>query len=101
MSNFSINKVKQVDRDFFKFLRDSTQFMIDYDNLLIGLRDLNKNHKSKRVVFVNSKCSDKGYVCLNCKDDEFENILKKVEDTIKLHEYRMSESKKILSEFKK
>ena len=101
MSNFSINKVKQVDRDFFKFLRDSTQFMIDYDNLLIGLRDLNKNHKSKRVVFVNSKCSDKGYVCLNCKDDEFENILKKVEDTIKLHEYRMRESKKILSEFKK
>tara|TARA_B100001093_G_scaffold84135_1_gene75662 strand:- start:275 stop:502 length:228 start_codon:yes stop_codon:yes gene_type:complete len=75
--------------------------MIDYDNLLIGLRDLNKNHKSKRVVFVNSKCSDKGYVCLNCKDDEFENILKKVEDTIKLHEYRMRESKKILSEFKK
>jgi len=101
MSNFSINKVKQVDKDFFKFLRDSTQFMIDYDNLLIGLRDLNKNHKSKRVVFVNSKCSDKGYVCLNCKDDEFENILKKVEDTIKLHEYRMRESKKILSEFKK
>ena len=45
MSNFSINKVKQVDQDFFKFLRDSTQFMIDYDNLLIGLRDLNKNHK--------------------------------------------------------
>ena len=82
-------------------MRDSTQFMIDYDNLLIGLKDLNKNHKSKRVVFVNSKCSNKGYVCLNCKDNEFENILKKVEDTIKLHEYRMRESKKILSEFKK
>ena len=101
MSNFSINKVKQVDSDFYKFLRDSTQYMIEYDNLLIGLRDLNENYKSKRVVFINSKCSDKGYVCLNCKDDEFENILKKIEDTIKLHEYRMKESKKILSEFKK
>lgn len=100
MSNFSINKVKQFDSNFFKYLRDSTQYMIDYDNLLIGLNDLNKNHKSKRVVFVNSKCSDKGYVCLNCEDDEFENLLKKVEDTINLHEYRMKESKKILSEFK-
>ena len=100
MSNFSINKVKQVDANFFKFLRDSTQFMVDYDNLLIGLRDLNKNHKSKRVVFVNSKCSNKGYICLNCNDDEFERILNKVEETINLHEYRMKESKKILSEFK-
>ena len=100
MSNFSINKVKQVDPNFFKFLRDSTQFMVDYDNLLIGLRDLNKNHKSKRVVFVNSKCSNKGYICLNCNDDEFEKILNKVEETINLHEYRMKESKKILSEFK-
>tara|TARA_B100000073_G_C23511599_1_gene484071 strand:- start:326 stop:631 length:306 start_codon:yes stop_codon:yes gene_type:complete len=100
MSNFSINKVKQVDPNFFKFLRDSTQFMVDYDNLLIGLRDLNKNHKSKRVVFVNSKCSNKGYICLNCNDDEFERILNKVEETINLHEYRMKESKKILSEFK-
>ena len=100
MSNFSINKVKQFDSNFFKYLRDSTQYMIDYDNLLIGLNDLNKNHKSKRVVFVNSKCSDKGYVCLNCEDDEFENLLKKIEDTINLHEYRMKESKKILSEFK-
>tara|TARA_X000000368_G_scaffold390046_1_gene352980 strand:+ start:600 stop:905 length:306 start_codon:yes stop_codon:yes gene_type:complete len=100
MSNFSINKVKQVDANFFKFLRDSTQFMLDYDNLLIGLKDLNKNHNTRRVVFVNSKCSDKGYVCLNCKDTEFEKILKTVEDTINLHEYRMKESKKILSEFK-
>ena len=100
MSNFSIYKVKQVDPNFFKFLRDSTQFMVDYDNLLIGLRDLNKNHKSKRVVFVNSKCSNKGYICLNCNDDEFERILNKVEETINLHEYRMKESKKILSEFK-
>ena len=100
MSNFSINKVKQVDPNFFKFLRDSTQFMVDYDNLLIGLRYLNKNHKSKRVVFVNSKCSNKGYICLNCNDDEFERILNKVEETINLHEYRMKESKKILSEFK-
>ena len=101
MNSFSINKVKEVDKDFFKFLRDSTQYMIDYDNLLIGLRDLNSNHNSKRVVFINSKCSDKGYVCLNCKDDEFENILKKIEDTIDLHQYRMNESKKILSEFRK
>jgi len=62
---------------------------------------LNSNHNSKRVVFINSKCSDKGYVCLNCKDDEFENILTKIEDTINLHEYRMRESKKILDEFKK
>ena len=100
MSNFSINKVKQVDANFFKFLRDSTQFMLDYDNLLIGLKDLNKNHNSKRVVFVNSKCSNKGYICLNCNDDEFERILNKVEETINLHEYRMKESKKILSEFK-
>ena len=101
MTKFSINKVKQINPDFFKFLRDSTQYMIDYDNLLIGLKDLNSNHNSKRVVFINSKCSDKGYVCLNCKDDEFENILTKIEDTINLHEYRMRESKKILDEFKK
>ena len=51
MSNFSINKVKQVDQDFFKFLRDSTLFMIDFDNRLIRIRYLNKNQKSKIFVF--------------------------------------------------
>lgn len=101
MNSFSINKVKEVDQDFYNFLRDSTEYMLNYNNLLIGLKDLNENHKSKRVVFINSKCSNKGFVCVNCKDNEFDNILKKIEDTIDLHQYRMSESKKILSEFKK
>ena len=101
MSSFSFKKIKELDPSFYKFLRDSTQYMLDYDDLLVGLKDLNKSHKSKRIVFINSNCSNKGYVCLNCKDNEFENILKKVEDMITLHNYRINESKKIMSEFKK
>lgn len=101
MNSFSIDKVKEVDKDFYKFLRDSTEYMLNYNNLLMGLKDLNKNHNSKRVVFIDSKCSNKGYVCVNCKDDEFENILKTIENTISLHQYRMKESKKIISDFKK
>ena len=101
MTNFSFKKIKTMEPNFFKFLRDSTQYMLDYDNLLIGLKDLNDNHQSKRIVFLNSKCSDKGYVCINCKDDEFESILDKINSIIKLHSFRMDNSKKILSEFKK
>jgi hypothetical protein len=101
MNSFSIDKVKEVDADFYKFLRDSTEYMLNYNNLLVGLKDLNQNHKSKRVVFINSKCSNKGFVCVNCKNNEFEKILKTIENTIDLHQYRMKESKKILAEFKK
>lgn len=101
MNSFSIDKVKEVDQDFYKFLRDSTEYMLNYNNLLVGLKDLNQNHKSKRVVFINSKCSNKGFVCVNCKNDEFDKILKTIENTIDLHQYRMKESKKILAEFKK
>ena len=40
MNSFSINKVKEVDKDFYQFLRDSTEYMLNYNNLLIGLKDL-------------------------------------------------------------
>ena len=94
MNSFSIDKVKEVDADFYKFLRDSTEYMLNYNNLLVGLKDLNQNHKSKRVVFINSKCSNKGFVCVNCKNDEFDKILKLLRIQLAIIEYE--ESKKIL-----
>ena len=74
--------------------------MLDYENLLIGLNDLNTNHKNKRIVFVNSKCSDKGYVCVNCENDEFDKIMQNVDSIINLHNFRLKESKNLINSYK-
>ena len=96
MSNFSFNKIKQLDKNFYNFLKSYVEDVLHYENLLIGLQDLNKNHNQKRIVFITSECSDKGYICINCKDEEFENLLKSIEDIIKLNQFRISQSKEMI-----
>lgn len=100
MSTFSLKKIKELDPSFVSYLRDTTNTLLEYDNLLLGLQDLNKNHKAKRIVFVNSKCSDKGYVCVNCKNDEFDKILEQLESIIKLHEFRVNASKDMIDSYR-
>jgi len=100
MSTFSLKKIKELDPSFVNYLRDTTNSMLEYNDLLLGLQDLNKNHNDKRIVFINSKCSDKGYVCVNCKNDEFDTILEELESIIKLHEFRIQSSKDIIKKYR-
>lgn len=100
MKSFGYQKIKELDSSFYNYLKSATENMFEYENLLIGLQDLNKNHKTKRIVFINSTCSKKGFVCINCENHEINNILKSLEEILKLHNFRLESSKQIIKEIK-
>jgi|TARA_Y100000992_G_scaffold269932_1_gene209966 hypothetical protein len=99
MSSFSLKKIFELDPIFYNYLRDLTNTMLEYENILVGLQDLNNNYHHKRIVFINSKCSDKGYVCINCENNEFDEILNQLELIIKLHINRMNINKMNMNEY--
>lgn len=101
MKSFGFKKIKELDPSFVNYLKSTNTFILESENLLIGLQDLNKNFKSKRIIFLNSKCSDKGYVCINCENEEFENILSTLDNILKLHEFRINHSKNFFKKVKK
>lgn len=99
MNTFSLKKIFELEPSFYNYIKDITQDMLEYENILVGLQDLNKNYNHKRIVFINSKCSDKGYVCINCHDNEFDKILNQIKSIMELHIFRMNASKHMIKSY--
>jgi len=99
MPTFGLNKIKELEPMFMSYLNGGADSIMEYDNILSGLQDLNANHKHKPVVFINSKCSGKKYVCINCGNDEFDHSLQKLIDIFNLYNYRIQNSRNIIREY--
>jgi len=99
MPSFKLSHVSPLDSSFHQYLINAGDFMQDHDSLLLGLQQLNSSHQP-RIVFINSKCSKKGFLCINCKDDEYSDILSNLEQIIQLHNAKKNNIGDIVSFFK-
>lgn len=100
MSNFNLDHVSILDESFYKYLLTAGNFLQTHNSLLEGLQHVNHNKDSSRVVFINSKCADKGFLCINCEEKEYENILTQLNEIIKLHNLKQHQIKDVFSNFK-
>ena len=99
MSSFNLNHVKPLDDSFFQYLKDVGDYLKEHDSLLHALQDLNTNDNSK-IVFINSKCANRGYLCINCKEEEYEGILNNLEEIINLHKEKRIILSNVIASFK-
>ena len=100
MSSFNLHHVSVLDNSFHKYLISTGDFLQTHNSLLEGLQNANNNKYSPRVVFINSKCADKGFLCVNCEEKEYENILSQLNEIMKIHNLKQSQIKGIFSNFK-
>ncbi len=100
MNHFSLNHTTVLDDTFYKYLLKAKAFLRDYDSLLDGIQDLNLNNEKSRVVFINSKCAKKGYLCINCDDDKYDFIRNNLNEIIELHNNKKKYISEIFSDMK-
>ena len=100
MSSFNLHHVSVLDNSFHKYLISAGEFLQTHNSLLEGLQHANNNKHSPRVVFINSKCADKGFLCVNCEEKEYENILSQLNEIMKIHNFKQLQIKDIFSNFK-
>lgn len=100
MSYFNLNHASVLDNSFYKYLISAGDFLQTHNSLLEGLQHVNNNKNSPRVVFINSKCADKGFLCINCEEKEYDEILSQLNEIIKLHNLKQIQIKDVFSKFK-
>ena len=98
MSYFNLDHVSVLDDSFYKYLISASDFLQTHNSLLEGLQQVNNKH-SPRVVFINSKCADKGFLCINCEEKEYEKTLSQLNEIIKLHNLKQLQVKDVFSNF--
>ena len=99
-TNYLFGKVFHDELCFYKYLLSAGDFLQTHNSLLEGLQHANYNKDSPRVVFINSKCADKGFLCINCEEKEYENTLTQLNEIIKLHNLKQHQIKDVFSNFK-
>ena len=100
MSYFNLDHASVLDDSFYKYLITTSEFLQTHNSLLEGLQQVNNNKHSPRVVFINSKCADKGFLCINCEGKEYEKTLSQLNEIIKLHNLKQLQVKDVFSNFK-
>lgn len=100
MSYFNLDHASVLDDSFYKYLMTTSEFLQTHNSLLEGLQQVNNNKHSPRVVFINSKCADKGFLCINCEEKEYEETLSQLNEIIKLHNLKQLQVKDVFSNFK-
>lgn len=99
MSYFNLDHASVLDDSFYKYLMTTSEFLQTHNSLLEGLQQVNNNKHSPRVVFINSKCADKGFLCINCEEKQYEETLSQLNEIIKLHNLKQLQVKDVFSNF--
>jgi hypothetical protein len=98
MISYNLNHTYELDNSFIDYLQSSTKLVNSYESILHALKDLNNKGSKKPIIFVKTKCSNKGYACLFCDNDNYESSIGDLENIIKLHIFKKEQMKKWHSE---
>ena len=88
MISYNLSHVHEIDPSFLDYLQDSSHMINTYDSLLHALKDLNRTQDKKPLVFIKTNCSNKGYACLYCDDEKYDNSIEDLEQIIQLHVFK-------------
>ena len=93
MISYNLNHVHELDESFIDFIQSTTKLVNSYDSILHALKDLNNRKEKKPIIFVKTKCSNKGYACLFCENENYDSSIDDLENIIKLHLFKKKQMK--------